>query len=218
MAGFLMTVLRWFFHLRMTIRPIEGQDIEPAARLLALQFATREPLTRHLKLRTEDLMPLFREHLAFCAREGTGVVAISRSGAMLGVITAEDDFAPFVPSPEVLTPETAQVGRILDAVQVPKTWQSQRARDLFYCDLAAVDPQLADKHVLAALTLGIFDHLSRLGFQRGYAKVTNARMVARLRGFERLLSRSIFKELADHATEDGTRIVVLGWMLDFYHR
>ncbi|MBM4252690.1 MAG: hypothetical protein FJ146_12015 [Deltaproteobacteria bacterium] len=216
MTRIFLAILRAFFRLRMTVRPIAPGDTEAVARLLAEQFAYREPLTRQLGLSSQELLPLISAHIDYCAQGKLGVVAHSHGGTLLGVITAEDDFRPFVPPEDLLTPRLRMVGDVLGRVSLPNAWIPQSERELFYCDLAATDPQYADKHVLAALTLGIFDHLSAMGFKRGYAKVTNERMMARLRGFERLLWRPIFTELCRQRSAAGSEVIAVGWSLDFW--
>ena len=217
MVRIFLAILRSFFRARMTVRPIEPADRDEVAKLLSEQFAYWEPLTRKLRLSSSELLPLISAHIDYCAAGKLGVVARGHDGALLGVITAEDDYRPFVPPEALLTPRLRMVGDILGRVDVPSAWTPKGEGDLFYCDLAAIDPVLADKHVLAALALGILDHLSAIGFKRGYAKVTNPRMVDRMRGFERLLRRPIFTELCRYRDPMGNQVVAIGWSLDFWH-
>ncbi len=215
MPRIIVTILRLFFRLRMKTRPLQSGDRDAAAKLLADQFAYREPLTRQLGLSSSELLPLISAHIDHCAAGNLGVVALRRDGVMLGVITAEDDYRPFVPPEQLLTPRLRMVGEVLGRVNLPPAWSPDSEGELFYCDLAATDPKIADKHVLAALTLGIFDHMTARGFKRGYAKVTNPRMIERLRGFERLLGCPIFTVICSYRDPVGNVVTAVGWSLDF---
>ena len=187
---------------RYRIAVLEPRHAEAAARLLAEEFCRREPLCRHLNLHPEELLPFFRLQVDHVAHHGLSCVALGNGGEVVGAITVEDESAPFIPAPECVTPALAAVDEVLQSLALPVALAAKAKGEVFYCGLAAVTSQHRHSPVLPLMMSGVYLHLFRLGYQRGYAKVTNPAITGRMRRFNRLSRFRAFTVVEEKSDQD----------------
>jgi hypothetical protein len=213
------------YRRRVAVRPLQGEHADAATRLLTEQFCRREPLCRHLAMPVDELLPFFREQVDKAARDDLGLVAVDKSGAVIGIVTMEDHCAPYVPTPALLTPALHVIGGLLEQLNLPAAFEPKGPGEVFHCAIAAVRPGRQIAPVLTVLIAGIWRHMIRKGYQRGYAKVTNPRVLDNMRKAERIARRGIFVFTTERTEADFApdrfapltkfRVALVTWRLNF---
>lgn len=194
----LFTALFSVVNRPLTVEVFGERHREQAARLLSEQFCKREPLCRLLGIQRANIDALFREQVDFVAAQGLGIVAVDAQGNVRGVITAEDDATPFVPSSTIVGADVEIIHTLLDSLRLPAAMQATAPGQAYRCGLAAVDSQQRRQGaILLMMVVALFRHLQAKGFHRGYAKVTNAGVAKKLHFFERIFRRRFFTPVAE---------------------
>ena len=168
------------------------EHIEASALLLTNEFCEREPLCGVLGIQRAEVLPFFREQVRHVALQGLSIVALGRGGMVKGVLTVEDHMNLFHPEQETTHEGLLIIGAYLDSNKIPEHILPRRKGEVFYCGLAAVAKGKGNSQILTMLILGIYRHLRRLGYMRGYAKVTNPGIVRRFQRLERLARGPVF--------------------------
>lgn len=181
-----------FYRRFATIKPLTSEHQYQVALLLTEQFCLREPLCRNLKLDVAQLLPFFRHQVSRACELDLGLVALDSAGQVLGAVILEDHADPYVPGEDFLTPEFRAIGALLDQVSLPESLQEMPKGRLVYCALAAVKPGRHRAPILSMLTMAVSARMIPRGYSKGYAKVTNPRIIANFRKIERLLGGNLF--------------------------
>lgn len=191
-------MLRYWFKLR--IRPIKAEEIDDAARLVTEEFCRREPLCRHLRIPVDQLLPFFRDQVAWAAAQDQVLVAVDRQGHVIGALTIEDYCRQYQPNPALLTPALEAIGKLLDTLVLPKAYQPAGPGEVYYCGLVAVRARHFIGPAVLLFGIGAALHMGKKGYQRAYAKVTNTAVIYSFFKINRILRRKVF-ELADQKTQ-----------------
>ena len=210
----------------VTIKPLSAAHVEEVTRILSEQFCQREPLCRNLGMSEEALLPFFREQVNRAAALDLGLVALNTDGKVVGAVTNEDHADPYVPTPQFLTPEFNAIGALLDELKLPTDCAPQSSGQVFYCALAAVEPRQVTAPVLSLLIAGICLHMEAKGYSRGYAKITNPRVIANMQKIERIMRQKIFTLASEKSDTDfapgqfaplnSFRIALVHWKILFW--
>lgn len=192
----LMLRYRW----QLQIRPIKPDEIDTAARLVTEEFCQREPLCRHLHVSVEELLPFFRDQVEWLAAQDQVLVAIDRKGDVLGVLTIEDYCRPYQPNPALLTDALAAIGKLLDQLALPASYQPKGPGEVYYCGLLAVRSRSFAGPATALFGVGAALHMGRKGYRRAYAKISNTAVIYSFFKMNRILRRNIF-EVVDQKTQ-----------------
>lgn len=188
------------YRRRVSIRPLSSEHIEDAALLLTEQFCLREPLCKSLGMSVEKLLPFFREQVIRAAARDLGLVALSPAGDLVGALTMEDHLDPYVPSPHLVTPEFRAIGALLEELKLPDDVAPHKVGEVFNCALAAVKPGFDHIPIMSLLMPATFLHTDPKGYLRGYAKITNPRIIRRMRQTERRFHLGVFS-IADEKND-----------------
>ena len=191
-----------FYRRKVRYRPLSTADIDTAAQLLTEEFCRREPLCRHLSMPVAELLPFFREQVAWTAQNDLGVVAENRRGELIAVVTADDHCAQYQPNPLLLTPALAAIGVLLERLTLPAKYETKTRGEVCYFGLAAVRPEQHGAPVLALLLAALTQHVCRKGYRVAYAKVTNPAILARMRRHDRFTKRQVFDVTAMLTDQD----------------
>ena len=187
---------RCFFRmasLPLTVQVLRPVHREQATQLLVSQFCEREPLCRILGLIIDDVEPVFRRQVDHVISQGLSLVTVDRSGDVQAVLIIEDQFAPFIPDLSGINPKLQIINSLLDSLVLPASMQPTRAREVYYCGLAAVAPDQSRSGILLILMiLECYAQLKAKGYHRGFARVTNARIGRQMKKIERIFRRRIF--------------------------
>jgi hypothetical protein len=191
-----------FYRRIARVKPLSLDHVDQASRLLTEQFCLREPLCRSLKLDVERLLPFFRDQVTRAARNQLGLVAVGPSGDVLGAVILEDHAEPYVPGEEFLTPEFVAIGSLLDEVSLPPDLKGMHGGEMVYCALAAVKPGRHKAPILGLMTVAVTTLMVPRGYTKGYAKVTNPRIIDNFRKLEHLLGQKIFTVTLEKSDKD----------------
>ena len=132
LSPYLISPLLWIHHRKVRYRTLTSTDIEPAAQLLAEEFCRREPLCRHLSMPVAELLPFFREQVAWTAQNDLGIVALNRRGELIAVVIADDHCAQYQPNPALLTPALGAIGQLLDNLTLPEKYDIKAKGEACY--------------------------------------------------------------------------------------
>lgn len=191
-----------FYRRFVRIKPLSMDHLDQVSRLLTEQFCLREPLCRSLKLDVDRLLPFFRDQVTRAAKKKLGLVAVGPSGDVLGAVILEDHAEPYVPGEDFLTPEFIAIGALLDEVSLPPDLKETMGGQMVYCALAAVKPGRHKAPILGLMTVAVSTLMVPRGYSKGYAKVTNPRIIANFRKLERLLGRTVFTVTLEKSDKD----------------
>lgn len=227
-----------YYRSKARVRFLTEEHLEDAVMLLTDQFCLREPLSQNLQLSPERLRPFFREQVIRAAQRGLALVVLDPHGEVLGAVIMEDHGDPYVPSPQFLLPEFVAIGRLLDAVKFAQESKPPAQGTVLYCALVAVRsgarprPRAGAKAqsvpVLTLITAAVSALMLPKGYQKGYAKITNPRVIATFLKLERRLGRRIFwvsTPVTEKNFEPGRfaplsqfSVTVVCWNLAFWSR
>lgn len=201
LSPYVLPTLFVFFRRKLHLRPLRAEDLEIAAQLLTEEFCRREPLCRHLRIATAELLPFFREQVAWSAKHDLGIVALNATGTLVGVMIADDHCAQYQPNQALVTPTLNAIGSLLDNLALPPQHQTEAPGEVCYFGLAAVRQGQHEAPVLALLLAGLTRHAFKKGYRRAYAKVTNPAILARMRKHDRFVRQSVF-EVSKKVTDE----------------
>jgi hypothetical protein len=91
---------------------------------------------------------------------------------------------------------------LLDEVGLPPDLKRVPRGRMVYCALAAVKPGRHEAPILGMMTTAVTTFMVPRGYTKGYAKVTNPRIIANFRKIERLLGRKLFIVTQEKSEKD----------------
>jgi len=107
-------------------------------------------------------------------------------------LTVEDHMNLFHPEQETTHEGLLIIGAYLDSNKIAEHILPRRKGEVYYCGLAAVAKGRGNSQILTMLILGSYMYLRRLGYIRGYAKVTNPGIVRRFERLEKTARGPVF--------------------------
>jgi len=155
-------------------------------------------------------------------------VALGPAAQVLAAVILEDHGDPYVPDEDLLTPEFRAIGALLDEVSLPSDLTQGPRGELLYCALVAVKPGRQLAPILNLLTVALSLFMVPRGYTKGYAKVTNPRIIYNFRKLEKRLGKSLFTVSGEKTEKDFSQgafapltdfyVAVVHWNLAFLGR